>query len=1474
MAEFCCSSLCKQYTCSVSESEQSPQQPNVMESFHPLVQKWFREKFSTPTEPQDHGWQSIVRGKDTLIAAPTGSGKTLAAFLACLDDLLRQSLTGDLEDGIQVLYLSPLKALSSDIYRSLQTPLEELFALAQAESPEAIPIRAATRTGDTTASARAKMVRTPPHILVTTPESAYILLTAEKSRKALQSLRYVIVDEIHAIASSKRGAQLTLSLERIDRLVTQAGNKKPLRIGLSATQKPIELIAHMLGGTTRPTATIVDKGHSRPLDLALCMTKDELGAVATHEQMGRMYDAIAALVQGHQETIVFVNTRRMVEKVSHQLAQRLGEESIVAHHGSMSKDMRFAAEQKLKQGTVPCVVATASLELGIDIGGVDLVIQVGSSRSIATSMQRIGRSGHSVGKTPKGRIFPTTRDQLLECIALLAAIDRKDLDAILPCGCPLDIAAQQIVATVAAEDIGEQAMFDLLRGAYHYRDLARKDYDALIELLSEGTSDRRGRKGARIHRDRITQTLRAKRGSRLVAITCGGAIPDNANYPVILQSQGNRVGEVDEDFAIDSNSGDIFLLGNNSWRILRVEKGRVFVEDAHGMPPTIPFWFGEAPARTKELSCEISHLRQKAQDIFERGDNAEKLTAYFLSIPGVGTEAAKQASDYLHASYVALGELPTQQNIIAERFFDEGGGMQLVVHAPFGGRINRAWGLALRKRFCKSFNFELQAAATDDGIIISLGEPHSFPLEDVAKFLSSTTVKEVLSQAILDSPFFEVRWRWNATRSLTVARRFGGKKVPPHLLRMRCDDLLSVVFPMALACQENVVGKIEIPDHPLVTTTVDDCLREAMDIEGLRSVITEIENSTIQFVGKDTTEPSPLCHEIISANPYAFLDDAPLEERRTRAITLRRGLAPEIARDLAELDPNAIAKVCASLDPNIRSADELHDHLQTVYVLPAKQEYSEWMDELTSAGQATRLTSGKSQLWVAAERIPMLRLIYKSWQENPVIGELPFEVTIPPEDKLRRQIVHAFLQYAGPQTSQEIATPLQWPHPAVEAALLGLESDGAILRGYFRNTNPSQIEWCHREILSSIHKKTIRTLRKKIEPTSPAAFQRFLFQWQRVAPRYQLAGAEGLLQVIEQLQGYQTAAAAWESQIFPSRLLSYKKESLDQLCFSGNILWCRLSPSLGGAPTKAAPIGFLCRASANTLRNISPDSAIDMASLPQHAIMLADFLRTKGASFVVDMVQELGLSANQVQDALWQLVTAGLATADGFGSLRILMRQRKQSRPISPYDTNHSEGIQDAKWLRAVSRTRRRYMRTPKHAALSLPTSSGRWSLLPTLQRNETEPADIQTIANQLLQRYGVVFRDLLVREDNLPSFRQLMQEYRKQEAQGKIRGGRFVSGFSGEQFALPEAVTMLRHCREPGSIPQTVTISACDPLNLVGILSPGNLFPATSGSTVHYRDGVAVAYTASGKTIALDDTCEASSEPPIATATQTSVFV
>jgi ATP-dependent Lhr-like helicase len=1406
---------------------------DALATFHPAVRAWFERRFPDgPTEPQARGWPVIADEHHTLIAAPTGTGKTLAAFLVCIDRLYRQfEREGALEEETQLVYVSPLKALGVDIQKNLQQPLQEIRAVAAELGRPSPEVRVLVRSGDTPASQRAAMLKRPPHLLITTPESLYLLVTAERSRERLRRVRSVIVDEIHAVARDKRGSHLALTLERLEALC----DASPTRIGLSATQRPIETVARLLVGAGpersesdgSPRCRVVDVGHRRALDLALEVPAGEIGAVASAEQWGETLDAIAHHVQQHRTTLVFSNTRRLAERVAHLLAERLGEGCVAAHHGSLAKERRLEVEELLRAGKLRALVATASLELGIDVGPVELVCQLGSPRSIATFLQRVGRSGHQRGGLPKGRLYPTTRDELVECTALLRSVRRGELDRLHPPRAPLDILAQQIVAACGAEDWSEDALFACVRRAAPFAELPRERFDAIVELLSEGIATGRGRRAAYLHRDRVNGVLRGRRGARLAALTSGGAIPDTAEYRVVADPDDTTVGSVDEDWAIESMAGDVFLLGSTSWRIRRVEAGVVRVQDAQGQPPTIPFWLGEAPARTEELSRAVSELRAAVEERLASSDRDGAL-AWLEAEAGLGRDASEQLVRYLEASRTALGLLPTQDDLVVERFFDEAGGMQLVVHAPWGGRVNRALGLTLRKRICRSFNFELQAAANDDAVVLSLGPQHSFPLPQVAALLGAPGVREALAQAVLPAPMFTARWRWNLGRALAILRRRGSRRNPPPIQRMEAEDLMAAVFPTLAACQEHQAGPIEIPDHPLVQQTLDDCLHEAMDVDGLEALLGSIAGGRVRLHARETTEPSPLSHEILNGRPYTFLDDAPLEERRTRAVSLRRGL-PEDARDLGRLDPEAIARVREEAAAAPRDAEELHDLLLAQGVRRPEPGWRDWFEALVRDARAARLETASGELWVATERRRSAEALFPGARFSPDVRLPPALAAepLPSPDVAAADALRGHLDAAGPTTPQQLARDTGFAPIRVEQGLARLEAEGFLLRGSFDPAREEE-QVCARRLLARIHLQTRDRLRREIEPVSAADFLRFLLRWQHVAPDTRREGRRGVLAVVEQLQGFELAAGAWERDVLPARMAVYRPEWLDDLCLSGEVAWARLAPRCAGegesqqagrggaVPSLATPLGLVVRDDLGWLLHGARGEQEPRLPGPGAARDVLEALGRRGALFFAELVAETGRLPLEVEQGLWDLVSRGAVTADGFQSVRALLTSRGRAP-------------------RAHRSRARRGLRRGGRGSVG---REGRWALLAAPPAPGRD-ALAEALAEQLVARWGVVFRDLLVRENLALPWRELLWAFRRLEARGTLRGGRFVTGVSGEQYALPGAVEALRRARRLELRGERVRVSAADPLNLVGILTPGPRIPALRTREVVYRDGV-----------------------------------
>ncbi len=1489
---------------------------DVLQHFHPAVANWFRRAYPQPTLPQARAWPLIQSGRNVLIAAPTGSGKTLAAFLAAIDALVRLGVRGQLRDETRVVYVSPLKALSNDIHRNLEQPLAAIRdELVQLGYPD-VDIQTLVRTGDTPQADRTRMRRRPPHILVTTPESLYILLTSESGRQTLATTRAVIVDEIHALAPNKRGAHLALTLERLEELT----GTRLTRVGLSATQKPIDEVARFLvGDHTRPArslldelgpavdlfdrdgaaitgdasaphdplpvvagCTVLDTGHVRRRDLALELPGAPLEAVMSAEVWGLVYERLAQLIAEHRSTLVFVNTRRLAERLARALSERLGKDAVTSHHGSLAREQRLKAEQRLKNGELKALVATSSLELGIDIGHVDLVCQIATPRAISALLQRVGRSGHAVGGLPKGRLFPLTRDDLVECAALLDAVRRDELDRLRLPRKPLDVLAQQIAAEVACRECDEGELYALCRRAHPYRDLTRAEFDAVVQMLADGFSTRRGRSSAVLHRDTVQGTLRPRKGLRLTAITCGGTIPDTADYNVVLEPEGHIIGTVNEDFAIESMAGDVFQLGNASYRIQRVERGSVRVEDAQGQPPSIPFWIGEAPARTDEVSFSVSRLREALD---ARLDDPLGALDWLLQTLQLPRTAAEQIVDYYAAARAALTRLPTQQHLVFERFFDESGGTQLIIHSPYGSRINRAWGLSLRKRFCRKFNFELQAAATEDAIILSLTATHSFPLDEPARYLHADSVRDLLVQALLDAPMFITRWRWNAAIALALLRFRGGSKVPPQLQRMEAEDLVAAVFPDQLACFENIVGERQIPDHPLVQQTIDDCLHEAMDIEGLERLLRALQSGAVEVTPRDLPMPSLLALEILAARPYAFLDDAPLEERRTQAVVGRRWLDPETAADLGRLDPDAIERVRREAWPQPENADEMYEALALLgYVTEEEAErnvgWTRLLRELADKRRAARIsvqgTSGgethlhpcpplegegtaaaqagsataplplqgvdredkpgashgpRCSLWVAAERVPEWLAVIPTAAIDPPL-QAPRDAKAWERETALVEIVRGRLEGVGPTSAAEFAAQLQLPAARLDAALIALETEGFAMRGQFTSTHAGT-EWCDRRLLARINRYTVKRLRDEIEPVSSAEFMRFLLGWQHVRPGERMDGPDAVAALVSQLEGYEAPAAAWEAEILPVRMQGYEPAWLDDQCLSGRVLWSRLEAprpnperERGVSAVRATPITLLTRKNLSVWSALVRAAGPDDLGLSSRARTVADYLREHGASFFDDIVHGLDLPRTFVEEALGELVGVGLVNSDGFSGLRALLLPSDRRKPFSGAGRRRAAvlGVEDA----------------------------GRWALI--RRRSEATEAklpreSVEQIARTLLRRYGVVFWRVLAREAEwLPAWRELLLAYRRMEARGEVRGGRFVAGFSGEQFALPEAVAALRAARRAGQPEESVVVCGADPLNLSGILTPGMKVPALYANRVLLRNGLPAAAWIAGE--------------------------
>ena len=1411
-----------------------------MSNFHPAVEAWFKQSFPKPTQTQLDAWQAIASEGHALVSAPTGSGKTLAAFMVAIDGLVRQAEQGMLPSQTSVIYISPLKSLSNDIQRNLQVPLrgieEKLKVLNQHEDFVLPQITAAVRTGDTTSGERAKMIKAPPHILVTTPESLYILLTSKSGRQMLSTAETLIIDEIHTMVGSKRGAHLSISIERLEYLC----EKPLLRIGLTATQRPIELAAKFLvGNRENVSCQIIDSGHQRDRDIRICVPGTPLAAVMSAEAWEEIHSILEDLINRHTTTLIFVNTRRLAERVAKALGQRIGDDAVTSHHGSLAKEHRLMAEQQLKSGALKAIVATASLELGIDIGDVDLVCQIGSPRAVSNLLQRVGRSGHSLGHTPKGRLFPTSRDDLVECTGLIDCINQDELDHLSMYPKPLDVLAQQVVAEISAGERSLDDLFQMLVRAAPFETLDYREFHEVIRMLSEGFAGRRGRYSAYLHLDAVNGQVRPRKSAALTAITNGGTIPDLFDYDVVLHPENLVIGSLNEDFSFESMAGDIFQLGNTSYRIERVESGKVHVRDARGQPPTIPFWFGEAPGRTDVVSHSVCRVRTRISDLLtsDLSDAIRHVEQQYALADSVSS----QLVDYLATSKSVLGALPDDNTVIFERFFDEAGDQHLVIHSSFGIRINRAWGLALRKRFCRKFNFELQAAALEDAIILSLGPTHSFPIDEPVRYVSSENIADVLGQAILDTPFFATRWRWNASIALAVKRFSGGSKTPPQFQRSNAEDLASLVFPGHLACAENISGKREIPDHPLIRQTMYDCLHDLMDMPGLKKVLERLEGGTLNLVCKDLAAPSPLAEEILSARNYAFLDDTPAEERRTRLVRSQVLNTPEDAVALGNLDENVIREIREEIWPHAENMDECHDALLVLGGIMSKEAescfWTELLNSLVKAGRACQVMTSSSQVWVAAERLAYWELVHPDLRKfTPV--ESVGEMEKIDRDQAMVELLKLRMQGIGPTNELELAEFLGVPDTDITRSLVSLEQSGFAMRGIFDQSGqqPQDLQqWCERGLLWRIRQRSIKSRRKRVSPVSISTFMKFLFEWQGLSneARRLRAEPEGLMEVLAQLEGVELPAVVWEEAIIPDRLGNYSSQTLDMLCSTGRIVWtrlnvpghCRLRSS-----NRLSPVAFVPRSALGHWFAHSRSDSCDMDGLSWPARRLMELLKNGGAQFFEDLVNQGGWVASEVRNGLSELVGSGLAVNDNFEGMRSL------------YGKSLSKG-----------RKRSRWSVNPRD------DGAGRWSLLnrpdrqnqlldPDTSRSGTRWDSVEYIAKCLLRRYGVIFRRLLDQESSCPPWRDMLYCLRRMEAKGEVQGGRFVNGFAGEQFALSEAAGLLKRCGS-SQVERVHSINTCDPLNLTGIIIPVDRVPMNRKARLLFLDGRPVARHVNGET-------------------------
>ena len=1433
---------------------------SMLDGFHPAVQRWFAGRFGTPSRVQELGWPVIGEaqkgaGHDVLLCAPTGSGKTLAAFMWAINRLVVEAEHGALPDQISVLYVSPLKALANDIRINLEDPLAGVRSVADQSGLDLATIRAGLRTGDTPAGERAAMLRRPPHILVTTPESLFILLTSPRFRQKLRAVRYVIVDELHAIAGNKRGAHLMLTLERLEHLVRRGDLPRPARIGLSATLNPIETLAAFLAGAevaddgtrnVRPIRIVRADDDPRQLDLRVIAPGPELGSLATHQHWEAMYDALAALIREHRTTLVFTLSRRWAERIALALQKRVGPDAVMAHHGSLARIERLQAEQRLKRGELKAIVATSSLELGIDVGAVDLVCQVDSPKSIAAAVQRIGRSGHHLGGTPKGRFFALTIDDLLECAAAVRAARHGHLDEVeIPAGC-LDVAAQQIIALATdQEEISETELLNMLRSVQNFAGLEPPALQQLILEMSAQLPERIQGANPKIFYDQVNRRVRARRGARLAAITSGGTIPESGNLDVVIASESRKIGDVEEDFAQESSRGDIFSLGSMPWRVLGISKNRFLVEPAPGMAPSLPFWQTEAAGRSPALSTELCDLRREIAAFIANSGDDDGASSWLESECALEPEAAKQAVAYIRRGLAALNALPDENTLVVERFFDGLGGTQIVIHSPWGIRLNRGFGLALRKRLCQSFDFEIQASAIDDAILLALNSRHSFPLEHILEMVNSQNVREVLEQALLDAPMFEVRFRHVATRALSIMRSGRGSKVPAWIQRLRSQELITALFPQRNACLDNRPPAVILPDHFIVNETMRECLEETADISRLEALLRGLNDGSIRPVMVDSIAPSVFAHRVLLAWDYSFLDDGERANRRSRTVTMNRAMAEDVFRseNLAELlSAEAVEQVTQEIrgratSTQARNCDELYELIRTHGWISCDEikertaaDGAAMLAALESDGRVCRVRLGhhdSPEVAIATEDLALFSTVYPDslpppgWDEGAEVDRFTSSDERSGHSSGVQEIVRRALVTSGPTLAVDLAQRLRLPADDILPALMALEAGGSIFRGHFTTVRSGNggsseaqaagVQWCDRHVLERIHRQTLNLLRSAVEPCNDAEFVAFRLKWNRIGDAHQGAGVDGVRRTLEQMSGLAFAPDLWERVILPARVADYRAEHLDLLCMSGEFAWVAAPFHDESDVNREFPatVAFLPRRA----RCYWPPSEMPADSRAQ---MVAEVLSHFGAQHLDQIAERANLSERDTLTALWRLAAAGMVSNDSFAPLRLLAVEPDAARLISNRPSQREPSRRDAA-LRARLQS----------------SLSGRWSIVAQLKPGATPAKVAEThdahgpdiareIALILLRRHGILAREMMALEQFEISWQQILFALRRLEYAGIIRRGWFVRALSGEQYAMPEALEMLRSDRQTKETGQPTVISAVDPANPFGVLLPG----------------------------------------------------
>jgi ATP-dependent Lhr-like helicase len=1408
----------------------------VLQDFHPIVRRWFEKTFGEPSPPQAKGWPSISSGTNTLILAPTGSGKSLAAFFWAINHLVEQHLAEQLKPGVRILYVSPLKALNNDIQRNLELPLAGIRKEAEAEGRTLPTITTAVRTGDTPQSKRAAMLRKPPDILITTPESLYLMLTSKKARHIFATVQYVIVDEIHSVCNNKRGVHLSLTLERLQEIAEQ----EFIRIGLSATQRPLETIAAFLGGQSREalvprTVNIIDAGQKKQMDLKVICAPPDFSDLPADSVWPMVFTEILEHIRLHKTTLIFVNNRRLAERVAAKLNEMLvgddnegwssgrsfnmyavpqaihssndpsiqqpysaiknpkseirTSELVQAYHGSMSRDTREQMETDLKAGKLRCLVATSSLELGIDIGSIDLVIQLQSPKGVARGLQRVGRSGHVISATSKGRIFPTFREDLVESAVVAKAMSEHDVEFTnIPSNC-LDVLAQHIVAMVSVEEWNVDELFGMIRQSYCYRDLSEKLYLNVLQMLAGRYTNEMFRElRARISWDKVNNTLNALPGSSQLAITSGGTISDRGYFGVYLQDGKTKVGEVDEEFVYESRAGDTFTLGSSVWRILEIDANKVSVVPAPGMPARMPFWRGEGIGRSFELGMKVSAFRK---EMSERVESADCLKWLQNDFP-IDKRAAWNIEQYFLKQKQFTRDIPHNELLVVEGFRDEVGDPRIVIHSTFGRRVNGLLGLLFSHRMTPLVGAEPQMLYNDDGILLRCADVDELPMN----LLDNLTLKEaedVVLNDLLSSPLFGGQFRMNAARALLMPKIAPGKRTPMWLQRLRAKDLLQIAR--------------HFSDFPIVIETMRDVLNDVLDFEHFKEIVCDIVAGKIRVKSVQTEIPSPFAASLLFdfIQVYMYEWDEPKTDKWSRYLEVNRELLSEIV-DLDSMNhllrPEAIEHVEKQLQHSAegykaRSPEELLEILLRVGDLSEEEIRERVVDgdlsllhALEKNGRAMRMNFPSGVRWIAGE-------------EDELYAHLDCELN-------RRRVVRRYVRNHGPITSSELASRYGFKHDAVREVLNRLSTAKEILQGKFTTSAlATEQEFVYRVNLERIHRQTLTLLRKEITPTTLPEFTQFLFHWQKLHPSTQENGNAGVQNVLEQMQALPLPSEIWEREILFRRVKNYSRELLAAITSSGAVVWTGAGQGKMKCVVRGEGAAFVARDSSPVDALGTSDSANRST---EQANRILNYLQRNGASFFNDIRSGARLSLDALNNGIAELFWDSRITNDVFAELLSVKRVVKSSeeKPIEPIDL--LTGRRNPHRFRA--------MRTVRKALKQVPGWSGRWSLvdLPGVMGEAValeEKAEAQAIL--LLNRYGIVAREFYRREELLP-WQMIASQFQRMEMRGEIRRGYFVEGLSGMQFALPAAVEELRRVRsEQHRDEQPILINGCDPANPFG---------------------------------------------------------